>query len=94
MYVIDIAKYRRWTYFFEVFRKEYLVHLFACRRSGHHPHARIHVGNKNLYAWIFANLFQSWIEPYLASFLFSICYMLICWSVAFLLDRKKIYIKL
>ena len=93
VYLIDVAKFRRWTYFFEVFGKNTLfIYLLADVLVIILAH--IHVGSKNMYAWIFANGFQSWIEPYLASFLFSICYMLICWSVAFLLDRKKIYIKL
>ncbi|HEY8024107.1 MAG TPA: DUF5009 domain-containing protein [Burkholderiaceae bacterium] len=93
VYVIDIVKFRRWTYFFEVFGKNTLfIYLLADILVV--ILARIHIGSKNLYSWIYTNVFQSWIEPYLASLLFAVCYVLVCWSVAFLMDKKKIYIKL
>ena len=44
--------------------------------------------------WLFENIFQNINkDPRLGSFLFSLFMVLCYWSVAFLLDKKKIYIK-
>ena len=47
----------------------------------------------NLFSWINRNLFQKLIPGAVGSFLFAISFMMICWSVGWLLDRKKIYVR-
>jgi predicted acyltransferase len=42
---------------------------------------------------IYAEAFASWLEPKNASFLFAIAYMLLIWSIGFLMGKNKIYIK-
>jgi len=81
-----------WPYFFEVFGKNTLfIYLFADVVVI--ILARIHVGDKNLYTWIYEHAFHNWAGTYNASLLFALCYMLMCWSVAYAMDRKKLYIK-
>jgi len=93
VYLIDIKNSRSWTYFFEVFGKNTLF-IYLLADVAVIVLARIHVGDKNLYAWIYARAFQSWAGTYNASLLFALCYMLVCWGVAYAMDKKRIYIKL
>jgi predicted acyltransferase len=53
----------------------------------------IPVGDSNLKDVIYTKGFTSWLEPKNASFLFAIAYMLLIWSIGFLMDKNKIYIK-
>lgn len=83
----------RWTNFFVVFGKnplaiyllsELLVIVFYMAP----------VGNESFYGWINQAFFQ-WIAPgAVGSLLFALSYMLLCWSVGWWLNRKKIYIKI
>lgn len=91
MFIIDLSGIRRWTGFFEVFGKntlfiyllsEVLVILLYW----------IPVGDSSLYGWIFENIFRL-SGDYTGSFLFGLWIMLTCWSVGWVMDRRKIYIK-
>ncbi len=49
----------------------------------------------NVYAWLYRDLFSAAIPvPKLASLLFAIFIVTICWSVAYLLYRRRIFVKL
>lgn len=50
--------------------------------------------NLSVYAWINEVLFQRLFPGSFGTLVFAICYMLLCWLVAYLLDKKKIYIKI
>jgi predicted acyltransferase len=90
---IDMAGLRFGTYFFEVFGKNTLfIYLLADVLVI--VLARLHVGGEMLYRWLYQTLFLSWSSPYNASLLFAVAYMLACWLVAYMMDRRKIYIKL
>ena len=52
----------------------------------------IPVGDESLYHWVYQNIF-SHIGDYFGAFLFAVCYMLLCWSVGYWMDKKKIYIR-
>ncbi|MDB5143571.1 MAG: hypothetical protein JWQ66_2284 [Mucilaginibacter sp.] len=47
----------------------------------------------NLYDWINHNFYQVIAPGAIGSLLFAISYMLICWSVGWLLDKRNIYIR-
>lgn len=92
IYLIDFAhKKGRWTWFFETVGKNPLpvyllselliIALFI-----------IPVGGISLWEWVNANIF-SLATPYVGSLLQAICYMLLCWSFGYWLDKKKIYIR-
>jgi predicted acyltransferase len=46
----------------------------------------------SLQSWLYENVF-AYAGEYLGSFLFAVVFMLLNWLVGYVLDRKKIYIK-
>jgi predicted acyltransferase len=92
VFVVDIAGQTRWTYFFETFgRNTLFIYLFSeifvvLLRT-------FSAGDVSLHSWIFQNLFISWASEHNGAVLFAVWVMLSCWMVGYLMDRKKIYIK-
>jgi len=95
IYIVEIKKLNtaNWTNFFVVFGKnplfiyilsEILVTVFYMIRIT--PH-------QSLFDWINVVLFQVIAPGAIGSFLFAIFYMLICWSVGWWLNKKRIYVK-
>ena len=48
----------------------------------------------SVFDWVSISVFQYLIPGPLGSLAFAVCYMLLCWSFAFMLDQKKIYIRI
>lgn len=92
VFLADILGYRKGVYFFEVFGKNTLA-IYLLSELLVPLMWRISIQGRASYAWIFENLFQP-MGSYFGAFLFSFVYMLLCWSLGYLLDRKKIYIKI
>lgn len=95
VYILEIKNQNnfKWTSFFVVFGKnplfiyilsEVLVIIFFM--------VRIAPG-QNLYGWINTTIFQRVAPGAWGSFMFAIFYMLICWSVGWWLNKRRIYIK-
>lgn len=91
VYMIDFLGYIRWTYFFQVFGRnplfiylvsELVVILFFFLRAG----------DKSWYAAIYQNVFRH-AGAYLGSFLFAFSFMIFCWLVGYVLDKRKIYVR-
>lgn len=92
VYIIQIQNKVSWTRFFQVFGKNTLF-IYLLSELFVTVLFTIPVGaNLNLFRWIYQNIF-SYAGGYLGSLLFAIAYMLVCWSVGYWLDKKKIYIK-
>jgi predicted acyltransferase len=87
IYVIDVVKAKRWTYFFEVFGKNTLF-IYLLSEVG-----IILLYFFNCYTRIFDHVFLPAFGGYVGSLFFAISWMLICWAVGYALDKKKIYIK-
>ena len=93
VYVLDILKKVRWTFFFEVLGKNPLfiyllsellvITLFVTKIKG-----------DSAYNWIAENIFISSLGGYLGSLGFALSIMLTCWIVGYFLNRNKIYIKI
>ncbi|MGH2648087.1 MAG: DUF5009 domain-containing protein, partial [Ginsengibacter sp.] len=91
-YIIDFQKKVKWTNFFKVFGRNplfiYLVSellvtvLFMIPVGAHN----------NLFRWVYQNIF-SYAGAYLGSLLFALAYMLLCWSVGYWLNKRKIYVR-
>ena len=90
-YIIQMRQKASWTWFFQIFGKntlfiyllsELLVVVFYITPVGH----------SNLFAWLYNNIF-SYAGGYIGSLLFAVCYMLLCWSVGYWLDKRKIYVR-
>jgi len=91
IYVIDIKNEKRWTYFFEVLGRNTLF-VYLLSEVGIVFFYIISVGDETLYSWLFTHVFRL-AGDYVGSLLFAISWMLICWSVGYWMDRKKIYVK-
>ncbi|MFT4205425.1 MAG: heparan-alpha-glucosaminide N-acetyltransferase domain-containing protein [Chitinophagaceae bacterium] len=92
IYWTDVLQKPFGNYFFSVFGKNPLViylfsELFATVLFTVHAD-----GDTNVYDWLFQHLFVHF-TPYLGSLIQAICYMLLCWSLGYVLDKKKIYIR-
>lgn len=92
IYIIEIYRHQRWTYFFVVFgRNPLFIYLLADVVLT--VMVLITVADTNLQQWLYRNVFSSVTGPYLGSLLFAISYMLLNWLVGYFLDKKRIYIK-
>lgn len=92
IYLIEIRRATRWTYFFVVFGKNPLV-IYLLSEILLITFGFLMIGNTSVQEWIYTNLFLSWTSPINASLLFAIAFMLLCWVAGYLLDRRKIYLK-
>jgi predicted acyltransferase len=97
IFIVEIENWNKlnWTNFFVVFGKnplfiyilsEILLISMIMIRTG--PTART-----NLYTDANTYFFQKIAPGSLGAFLYAICYMLLCWSVGWILAKKKIYIR-
>ena len=101
MFVIDQVGERRWTPFFEVFGKntlviyilsEVLVIMMYWIPNGAYWPVAGKPQPASVLSWIYDHLFR-WTGDYTGSFLFGVWVMLTCWLVGYVMDRRKIYIK-
>ncbi len=93
IYIIDFLQRKRWTYFFQVFGKNPLF-IYLLSELGATLLWFIPVGadRQPLHEWLFGNIF-SHAGMYFGSFLFAVCYMLFCWLIGYILDKRKIYVR-
>jgi predicted acyltransferase len=95
IYVTEIKRWNKykWPNFFLVFGRnplfiyllsELLVVAFDMIRTS---------PRENLYGKINAVFFQAIAPGAMGSFLFAVCYMLLCWSIGWWLNKRKIYIR-
>jgi predicted acyltransferase len=93
VFVIDMRGQRGWTYFFEVFgRNTLFIYLFSEVLTT--VLGLTHVGNLNTFDWLFFSVFQPLAGSKPGSLLYAVLFMLLCWGVAWALDKRKIYIRL
>lgn len=92
IYLIEFRKTVSWTYFFEVFGKNTLFIYLLSELLVIPLYIITMQPGTSLYRWIFGHTFN-YAGPYIGSLLFAIGFMLVCWTVGYLLDKKKIYIR-
>ncbi|MBT1703868.1 acyltransferase family protein [Chryseosolibacter indicus] len=92
IFIVELSAKRNWTYFFEVFGRNPLF-IYLLSEVLLITLYLIPLGNKSLQEWLYADFFGSFASPINASFLFAIFFMLINWLAGYLLDKKRIYIK-
>jgi len=92
-YITDFLQRTRWTYFFQVFGKNPLF-IYLLSELGVTLLWFIPVGEKHqpVYSWLYQNVFQH-AGDYFGSFLFAISVMLFCWLIGYILDKRKIYVR-
>ncbi|UPK71095.1 acyltransferase family protein [Chitinophaga filiformis] len=92
IYVIDYKKQDRWTGFFTVFGKNPLF-LYLLSEVLVIFLYFFQVGDMSVHRWINTYIFQAILPGKPGSLLFALLYMLLCWSVGKILDKKRIYIR-
>ena len=93
IYVIDFSGRRRWTYFFEAFGKNPLfIYLLSELAATLLWFIRLGPDHQPLHSWLFQNIFAH-AGMYFGSFLFAVCFMLFCWLIGYILDKRKIYVR-
>jgi predicted acyltransferase len=92
IYITQFLHKTRWTYFFEVFGRNPLF-IYLLSEVAAILLYFIRVDPKtSLFRWIYLHVF-SYAGGYLGSLLFAIAFMLLCWLAGYLLDKRKIYIR-
>jgi predicted acyltransferase len=102
IYFIELKKISGfWINFFEVFGKNPLF-IFVMSGVWVKLYMLMHITGEvvdgkqtftNGYAWIYKNLFQQNFGNYPGSLLFAMAHVMFFWAVGYLLDKKKIYIR-
>ena len=93
IYVTDFLQKTKWAYFFEVFGKNPLF-IYLLSELLATTLYMIPVSNGlHLYDWIYQNIF-SYAGLFIGSLLFALAYMFVCWSAGYILDKRKIYIRI
>lgn len=92
IYLLDMTKPGKWTYFFEVFGKNTLF-IYLLSELFIITLAEITMKGTTAYTWIADNLFISMAGDYFGSLLFALWIMLTCWFVGYIMDKKGIYVK-
>lgn len=89
---IDIRGWRRPTRYFETFGKNTLaIYLFAEILMS--VAWTVKIGDQALFMWIYTHGFQ-WAGAKSGSLLMALAFMHLCWMVANLMDKKRIFIRL
>lgn len=89
--IIELVKFKSWTYFLEVFGKNTLF-IYLLSEVGVILLYTFHGKDQTAYEWLYTKIFQP-IGAYSGSLLFALTWMLICWVVGYVMDKKGIYIK-
>lgn len=92
LYIVDFRKKTNWTYFFLVLGRNPLpIYLLSELVVTLLYFFRVDP-KTTVFQWLWINIF-SLIGPYTGSLLFAILYMLLCWLVGYIMDKKKVYIR-
>lgn len=91
IYLIDFLGKTKGVYFFQVFGRNPLF-IYLLSEITVIILWMIPVGGLSLFQWIYQNIFAH-AGAYIGSFLFAVVYMLFCWSIGYMLDKRKIYIR-
>lgn len=95
IYILEMKKWNpiRWSGFFEIFGRNPLF-IYVLSELLVVVLFMVHVGNReSLFNYINRTVFQVVAPGAFGSFLFAVFYMLICWSIGWWLNKRKIYVK-
>lgn len=93
IYIIEIQKHRKWTYFFDVFGKNTLF-IFVLSGIGTKLLLFFRIGDSNVYNWLYVNIFQPGFGDYNGSLIFALTFLILYWLIGYAMDKKRIYIKI
>lgn len=94
VYLFELRKFRWSTEFFLIFgRNSLAIYLLSELLIISIQTIWVSPG-LSFYAWVNQVFFQPVFPGALGSHLFAVTFMMICWIVAYVMDRKKIYVKI
>ncbi len=93
IYLVEIRSWKRGVYFFNVFGKNPLF-IYLVSELLIVVLSMIPIGDNDLIYWVNAHFFQVIAAGAFGSLLFALSYMMICWLVGYVLDRRKVYIRI
>ena len=92
IYIINIKQKTAFTYFFEVMGRNPLF-IYLLSELGATLLYFFRADSKtSLYQWLYDTIF-SHAGAYWGSLLFAVVFMLLCWLAGYILDKRKIYIR-
>lgn len=97
IYLVDVKQRKKWGRFFESFGVNPLfIYVLAAILSIIVDNIGISYAGKemSLHTYVYSVLLASWINPYLASLVYSVLFVMLNWVVAWGLYRKRIFIKI
>lgn len=95
LYIVELRQWNglNWTRFFVVFGKNPLfIYLVSELLVIAFYMVRMQPG-QSFYEWINTVLYQAIAPGAIGSLLFALSYMLLCWLVGYILDKRKIYVR-
>jgi predicted acyltransferase len=93
-WTIDVLKYRSWTKPFIVFGSNAIT-AYILSEVGEACLYLIPVsGRMSAKAWLYEHLYASWLNPYLASHLMSLTFVLLIYAPVYWLYKKRIFLKI
>jgi predicted acyltransferase len=93
VYVIDMRGQRRWAEFFEIFGRNTLF-IYLLSELLQTTMGLTHMGQYNSFDGMYFYFFRPLAGDKPGSLLYAVSFMLMCWAVAWWLDRRRIYIRL
>ena len=94
IFAIEIEKVKRGTNFFLILGRNSLA-IYLLSELLLTVLQTVWVGPKlSFYDWINQVFYQRLFPGAFGTLVFAICYMMLCWLVAYVLDKRKIYIKI
>lgn len=92
IFIIDLKHKTGWTGFFTVFGKNPLF-LYLLSEVVVILLYFFQTGGTSVFAWINQHIFQPIAPGKVGSLLFAVVFMLFCWSVSKVMDKKRIYVR-
>ncbi len=93
LWVLEMRGWRGWTYFFEVLGRNTLF-IYLLSEILQAIGWLWNVQGKAVFLWIYEHAFTGWIGDKNGSLLYALSFLLGCWLVGYMLDRRKIFIRL
>src|SRR5690606_31901762 len=90
--IIEIWRFKVWTYFFEVFGRNPLF-IFVLSGLVVMLMNVIFINGIASKTYIYNNYFLSWLSNYNASLMFATCYMLFMWLIGYIRTREIFILK-
>jgi len=94
VYLIDVAKFKKWSFPFQIFGKNALVSYVFSSIFSITLYQILKNENGSAYGYLYSQIYQPTFGAYLGSFLFALSICLFVFCFAYVLYRRKIFIKI